>query len=71
MSNTASYRENATRLDHATLRGQIAGSHTRYRGIPGAGRRGWARAYRDILEESGAHRGFELNRVTGRSPLPA
>lgn len=65
MSNTASYRENATRLDHATLRGQVAGSHTRYTvAFRGPADEGWARAYRDILEESGAHRGFELNLVS-------
>ena len=64
MTNTSSARASTpVRLDHATLRGQEAGSHTRYtvslRGRPDDG---WLEAYRAVCEESSTHQSFPLDR---------
>jgi len=53
----------SARLDPASLRGQDAGSETRYTiAVRGPADEHWADAYRAVQTELTSHRGFQLDR---------
>jgi len=53
----------SARLDHASLRGQDAGSQTRYTiAVAGQADEHWADAYRAVQTELTKHRSFQLDR---------
>jgi hypothetical protein len=52
----------AVRVDHSTLRGETAGTDTRYTvGLLGVVDEAWAAAYRTIQSESTGYRRFRLD----------
>jgi hypothetical protein len=62
MANVLDDRAIAVRVDHSTLRGEAAGTDTRYTvGLLGVVDGAWAEAYRAVQSESTGYRRFRLD----------